>query len=768
MVNRRQVSTSFSSSFCWLSLTAFLFLFSCTVPRNFQANKPFVFQTKIDVKGDLKVSEKQDMEARLYNQLDDSLKVRVVSFAGIRKTLLSPAVFDSVYATRTIRYMNALLGSLGYYHPTISWDSSLRVTGRQQRVYVNFEVLPGKNLKFDSVDYVLDDTALQRLADEHRAEALLKRGDPYSQQIVSAELDRLVDIYKDNGYYKISKEDFYAEHDTVPAALINPNLDPFEQLRLLEELRLRRENPTINVVFKQRTRNETHLQQYEIGNVSIYPDLRLFEDTTQVTFDTTRVRRLTVFSKENLFKPRFLARNTELLPGRMYKLSDYYKTVNRFSQLGAWEQVNVELLPNDSLAMIDVKINLYPGKKQNLLIDLEATRSSGDVIASSNLFGVGFVVGLRNRNLARESIQSLTNLRAGVELGTKTRLIQTLQGSAEKNIVFPRFILPFRFPAERRLDNSRTILKLNASYTDRRDFFTLTSLNVSPAYEGTWKNKSLTYSPLTFQRVDVNPRKRLLDLFDSVPNLQFSFQDGLIASQSLLFKWIGSASKNKISSITVGLESSGALLGFIPRLDKQGGLFRYIKMDVDFRHTINLNRVAFAFRTYAGAGLPYGRQVNGTRETSLPYIKSFFAGGPNSMRAWQIRRLGPGSSNTPEDLDRFGDIALEGNAEFRFNVATIGAVKLKSALFTDIGNIWKRSDFNDPALAKTDFRLDRLYEDLAVAGGTSLRFDFDYFLIRFDWAYKLKDPAFAEYNDGWFYKLGIGSGQFQLGINYPF
>jgi outer membrane protein assembly factor BamA len=744
-------------------------LFSCTVPRHFQAGKPFVFQTNIDVKGNLKVNEKQDMEARLYNQLDDSLKVRVVSFAGIRKTLISPAVFDTVYATRTIRYMSALLGSLGYYHPDITWDSTLKIVGRQQRVYVNFDVFPGKNLKLDSVNYVLTDTALQRLADEHRPEAVLKRGDPYSQQRVSSELDRLVDIYKDNGYFNISKEDFYAEHDTVAAALINPNLDPFEQLRLLEELRLRRENPTINVVFKQRTRNETHLQQYQIGNVSIYPDLRLFEDTTRVMFDTTQVRRITIYSKENLFKPRFLARNTDLLPGRMYKLSDYYKTVNTFSQLGAWEQVNVELIPNDSLALIDVRINLYPGKKQNLLVDLEATRSSGDVIATSNLFGVGFVVGLRNRNLARESIQSITNLRAGIELGTKTRLVQTLQASAEKNIYFPRFILPFRIRGERRMDNSRTIFKVNASYTDRRDFFTLTSINGSVAYEWSKKNISWVYSPLTVQLLGVNPRLKLLDLFTKVPNLEFSFQDGLIVSQNLLFKWIGSASKNKISSFTVGVEESGAILGLIPSIDRNGGLFRYIKMDADFRHTINLNRTAFAFRTYAGIGIPYGRQRDGSMETSLPYIKSFFAGGPNSMRAWQIRRLGPGSSDTREDLDRFGDIALEGNAEFRFNVATIGAVKLKSALFTDIGNIWNRSDFGDPLLAKTEFRLDRLYQDLAVAAGTSLRFDFDYFLIRFDWAYKLKDPANSEYNNGgWFYKVGIGNGQFQLGINYPF
>lgn len=138
------------------------------------------------------------------------------------------------------------------------------------------------------------------------------------------------------------------------------------------------------------------------------------------------------------------------------------------------------------------------------------------------------------------------------------------------------------------------------------------------------------------------------------------------------------------------------------------------------------------------------------------------------MRAWQVRRLGPGSSDTLQQYDRYGDITLEGNVEYRFNVATIGGIKIKSALFSDVGNIWNRSDYNNPKLVNTDFRLDRLYQDIAVAAGTSLRLDFDYFLVRFDWAYKIKNPIYSEVNNGWFQKLKLGSGQFQLGINYPF
>ena len=115
------------------------------------------------------------------------------------------------------------------------------------------------------------------------------------------------------------------------------------------------------------------------------------------------------------------------------------------------------------------------------------------------------------------------------------------------------------------------------------------------------------------------------------------------------------------------------------------------------------------------------------------------------MRAWQVRRLGPGSSliydtSYQRSNDRFGNMQLEGNMEYRFDVTTVAGIKVKSALFIDVGNIWGVEYKDQEAKEKIPeafFNLSRLYKDLAVAGGTSLRLDFDFFLIRFDWAYKI-------------------------------
>lgn len=784
MKDTRQVTSSFIFSLSGIVLAILLLITSCTVPRKYQADKPFVFKTTIKVEGNAKLAERQDLELRLANQLDDSLKVRIISLGGIRKTLIKPAVFDTTYASRSVVFMNALMNSMGYYQARIQWDSTLKKVGKQQRVIVDFTVTPGKNLKLDSVDFALTDTALQQLTLKNRKASLLIKAQPYSQQQVSAELERLVELYKNNGYYKITKEDIYAEVDTVLAGLINPGLDPFEQLRLLNELTQKANNPTINVIIKQRTKEGSgHLKKYFIGGVSIYPNLRLFDDSTGRSYDTSFIKGVSIFSTGNKFKPLFLRRNTGIIPGALYRQRDYFKTINTFSQLGAWQQVNVDLHPNDSLGLINAAINLFPARKLSLVIDLEATRNSGDAIATSNLFGIGLNIGLRNKNFARESIQSTTNIRGGIELGTKTRLIQTLQGSFGQNIYFPKFILPFKIKKEETFNSSRTILNFSSSYTDRRDFFTLGSINGSIGYEWVTRERRAEtragqrkttwfYIPFNIELVRLGKRDSLEKLFASVPNLENSFKNGLVISQNLIYQTLFSKN-NKFNSLKIRVEESGGLIGLFKYVDRIGGLYRYVKADVDFRHIIVMQRSEWAFRGYAGMGVPYGRTKDGSKETSLPFFKSFFAGGPNSMRAWQVRRLGIGSSIFYDTLssggyDRFADIQLEANIEFRFNVGTIAGIKVKSALFSDIGNIWSRNTDGTEKQAGSEFLLSSVYKDIAVAAGTSLRFDFNYFLIRFDWAYKVKNPFFAKINNGWFQDIKFTNGQFQLGIGMPF
>ena len=214
------------------------------------------------VEGNLPKPEKIDLSTRLSNQLDDSLRTQVRSILGLFNTVMYPPVFDTANVRRSIGYMVALLNATGYYNPLIKdtvrrdtvhihhWFS--RTRSIQYRVSIDFTVFPGKQVKLDSIGYHLSTPALQTLALQSLPQSLLKKGKPYSKQALSSELDRLVSLFRNNGYYSFSKDDLFIEKDTVVSALIDPNLDPFQQAALLDELRKKREHPTINVVILER------------------------------------------------------------------------------------------------------------------------------------------------------------------------------------------------------------------------------------------------------------------------------------------------------------------------------------------------------------------------------------------------------------------------------------------------------------------------------------------------------------------------------------
>ncbi len=807
----RQVTSSLVRPIIVPSILIFA-LFSCRLPANFQypQGKPFIYKTSVKVEGNIKGDQKTDLTQRLENQLDDSLQAKTVTsfykppYFIVKKLSYTP-VYDPMSVTRSVAFINALLNANGYYMPltrdTVIYETvhsgKIKKNGKykglskeQKRVIVNFTVTLGKQLKFDSVGYSLQTPELQQIAINSKYQSLIKVGDPYSQSVLTNDLNRLVDSFRNNGYYRFSKEDLYVEHDTVLAALIDPSLDPIEQAELLEKLKLKKENPTISVVIKQRpVRDSTHVTKYFIGNITIYPDMPVADDTAVVHSDTTTINQIKFISRTNKFKLPFLANNIYLYPGGMYKQQNYFRTSNRISQLPAWDYNTIEFQRSANYdSILDVILRMYPAKKQKISLSLETSYITNGIVTTSNLLGTSVILGLQNRNAYRQSILTNTSLQAGIELGSGST-IQTVLTSLSHTVVIPHIIhiIPFlNFPAN--LDakgySTQTLINVNAGYTKRLDFFTQESVNGSFGYQ--WsktqihKKNDLTFSvtksyfwkPINIENTTY---PKITDSFKTIlqenPPLQITFRPGLVIGQQFAYN-IVRVKRNKINYFLVDFEESGALLGFFTNLDK-GALLRYIRGQIEFRHTIDYGKNQLAFRAYGGAGYAYGLTDSGYEHT-LPSFKAFYAGGPNSMRAWQVRNLGLGSSKYYTDALnsydlRYGDIKLEFNAEYRFLLGTLFSIKFKSAFFTDIGNIWNWTPIDTSALGVgSDFQLNRFYKEFAVGAGTGLRLDFNYFLIRLDWSYRIRDPQAIYGSDTWFYKLELSSGQLQLGINYPF
>ncbi|MCW3116037.1 MAG: hypothetical protein JWM28_119 [Chitinophagaceae bacterium] len=751
-----------------------------TIVKKYRPEKPFVFETNINVIGKYSHEGKTDLETRLQNQLDDSMRARTVSKV-LWTVLRHPASFDSASADKSVLFMHLLMNKLGYFRDTIYYKVDIDTVNKKQfRATTDFYVKPGTLVRIDSVLYNIKHPDLQRLTDSAKGDTYLKKNHSFSQDTIAAELDRLIEIYRNRGYLRITRDELVCGWDTLDASLLQPSFDPFEQLQQLQEIKRHRENPTVNLEIRLRpVVDSSRLKKYYVGNITMYPDLT--EDTADFARKEKTVQNIKMIYYRNLFKLKFLPENVYFKSGDVYSQRRYLRTTNRFNTLGAWRLVDIEQIPRKKADTVDFNIKLTPALKYLFSANLEGSFNSGNVLSVSNLFGVGFNIGLQNRNFVKASNQSTTNIRFGTEFSASQgeQFIQTKQASLGYSIYFPRNIPKMKFLPEKFRDNFRTVLSFNVANTDRKDLFNLTTLTGAWGYDFSWRNrKQNTTKALSVKipNVEYNfltKRDSLVKLIQKYPSLRYIFNTGLVVSLSTNFNIIKERKKS-IDIFRVNFEESGLLVGLI-KTKIFDSLYRFIKLDVDFGHKIKISRKSeFVTRLFAGIGF----ELNSPSEDKskyLPFFKQYYAGGPGSMRGWGLRRLGPGSTikTYTDDPFRSGDIQIEANAEYRFYVGTVAGIKVNSALFTDIGNVWYRTA--NPDYPDGVFKFNKFYKDLAVDVGTGLRLDFNYFLLRLDYGLKARNPSpqtpDALEQGKWFYNWQLKSifgGILQLGINYPF
>ncbi|MGZ8553511.1 MAG: translocation and assembly module lipoprotein TamL [Chitinophagaceae bacterium] len=747
-------------------------LASCTIVKNYQPGKPFVYKTNINLIGNFSNDEKDVLVTGLEGQLDDSMQVRKLDklLWGVMK---NPPVYDSVNADKSIIFMRALLRSLGYFRDSIYYDHIVKQEQEDQlRTVVTFHVAPGKQVHLDSVNYNLRHPELQHITDSTIKQAFIKKGDPFAKSPISAEIDRLTDLYRNSGYLRFSRDELVGLWDTLDVSLLQAVIDPFEQLEILQKLRERRENPTASLEIRLRSIDSVELTRFYIGNTIVYPDY--ISDTTGLTRKVTVVEGITVVQHRNRFKPKIFPPNIYLPKDSLYRLRLYSRTINRLNLLGTWRMVNIDQVPHGDT--VDFVIRLTPAKKYSFNTNLEGSINQSAI--AGNLFGVGVNVGLQNRNFAKAANMTNSNLRYGIELGKTLgsgQFIQTQQVSFSHNIYFPRFVPGFKLIPENYRDNFRTLFSFTAANTERRLLYNLTTINGAWGYEFQRRKWLVNLKLPNIEYSYLNRRDSLDTLIKYNPSLRNIFTDGFIASV-IVNVTLSGGQGNKLNVFRVNLEQSGLLTGILRNSFLDRHLYRFVKLDAEFAHLIRFNKSSVAFRGFAGAGYEFNSTRNPDKRNNLPFFKQYFSGGPNSMRAWALRRLGPGSTmkefvgqqGTP---DRYGDIQLEANAEYRFPIGKPLGIKVNGALFTDVGNVW----FMKAAAGRPEeeiFKLSRLGKDIAIGAGGGLRIDFDFFVIRFDYSYRIKDPSpalsDAANQNKWFSYPFFKGAQFQLGIGYPF
>ncbi|MEJ7609860.1 MAG: BamA/TamA family outer membrane protein [Ferruginibacter sp.] len=776
-----------------------LLLSSCTIIRKAPQNKPYLVKNTIVVSGgNFSKTERQAVVQRLFNQLDDSSKVNTKTSFFVLTTLKRPVAYDTGYSSVSALNMRSSMYHLGYYNAKATYTQD--TSGR--KVSVRYLVNTGNPTLIDTLSYNLKKPELQQIALRSKKDAQLVKNNPITKVSVLAEVGRLVDSFRNNGYYKFTAAELRVRGDTTIAALTTITDDPFEQLRLLNEAQQQKDSPTIKLgIVINKPDDSAKLNKYYINKIYVLPDYRpqdILTDTVNLIQRTTD--KFVLRYHRRLFRTALFSRNITLRKGEVYRQEDYYKTLSNLSKLGVWQSVNIRVIENlDEANKVDLIAELLPGKKFGFESSVEASysaTSNTNNALGGNLFGISTNFSLVNRNIGKEAIRMTHNLRAGIELNnnsrsTATGLINSSELSYSNNILIPRLLMPQGLIRRLTPKTAETFVNTSFSYNNRLNLFSLQSVNLNFGYSLTdKKNRRIIIRPLNAEFSYLfNESQKFRDLLDTTTFLRYSYNTSFILGMAAGYSSLYRNPRHPLSllkerSLKLNLEESGLTIGAFPILNNYKK--SYLKFDAEYKYTVSKLKTAFAFRAFAGVGIPL------SGDTALPFFKQYYGGGSNSMRGWPVRGIGRGSQKLASFAqnifnDRTGDIQLESNIEYRHDIARLipDLLTLKGAVFVDIGNVWnfrKSSIATDPA----KFEFKNLYKELGLSAGYGFRFDFNYLILRTDFGFRFKRPETSEINNGWkappigfddafpkifskrFRQWRYENFNFTVGINYPF
>lgn len=815
---------SFLESFIPVMLIAVLFS-SCASPkrysgftfvRNYQKDTPFIFKNNIRLMAEkASKDELAIMKLRIGTQLTDSARLRVKDAAFILHYIKNPPIFDTIAIQKSADNVAAYMHSLGYYHPAVnlSYDTVSKKRREQQRIIVNYDVVSGKRTVVDTLAYLFNQPELQEIATSTKKQSTLQKGQPVTQEKILAETNRLVNEFRNFGYYKFTADELRATGDTTIAALTTVSEDPFEQLQILAEAAEKRNNPTIRLGFQLNDPSTADsLKKYYVNDIYILPDYSPSVSYTNPMLHEEKSGGYNIRFRDDKFKTKLFDNKIYLHNGDVFSQRNYDKTISELYKFGVWESPTIDITELPDTNTVDLVVKLIPLRKYafqgNIELSYSANSSTSNLpqVSTGNLFGVSVNLSLTDRNFARSAIRMTNAIKIGAEFNTNKRnsggtFINSREVSFNNSFVFPKFIFPFARLNSPDWNTHQTFVNNNISFINRIDFYNQQIINTSYGFNfSRAKNRLWSLKLINFDFRRLYNRSEVFDhTLLEFPNLRYSFNTALVLGSSVAYSSArtGFRHPNIINRLLVNVEESGLLWGLLKEQNKPAGtgnffnkfLREFVKADIEYVSTINIGKSAVALRAFAGVGIPVSKS-----DTTLPFFKQYFGGGPNSMRAWPVQGIGIGGQSLAPYIangirfnDRTGDIQIEGNIEYRFDVAPLfsNAAMFKMALFADVGNIWNfKNTRPDHQIDTTQFKFANIYKQLGVSSGVGFRFDFNYFLVRLDMAMRFKRPDLWTDHAGWQFPAVSFSNLFgsslkhriwryenfnaTIGIDYPF
>jgi len=717
----------------------------------------------------------------------------------------TPVIFNAYSIPDSKKHMFGYLRNIGFYEAEIT--DSIKTLKKKKKVIVTYYIKAGIPYQLKSYRVNISDK---------RVDSLVKTiNNTYFQDTSS-----LFNAYKlDEFRYEISRK------------MQNSGYYGFgpDQVLFFADTLQKKHQANIDLeVFNSGADNDTVLVKsnfpvYYFDNISVinypYNIIHMKTHTQQTNYIGEDSIAFNFYDKLS-FKPYLLERRVDLHQDSIYKQEDVARSIRGINGLGIFKSVHLKMtqsnrVSNDSLVkFLDCEIQLSPAIKQSYTIDLEGYTSSGTI-------GTGIKFTYLHKNLFKKAIYFNLSLNGKFEkfrsdISTSASNMYAYEYGINTLLRFPKFFSPFRLYKFNNKYFPNTLFNINYTFKDRSEYVRQTS-SLSFGYSwSTPKNIKHNLNPIDFyltefRQIEYDYLQYLIDknLYDqyfdhvipagnysvfftnqkfNVPqdffflNLNIELAGNLITLGNNLLdqKKTGSGDLYLKVIEAYAFENLPAeerqefidrqrdsLNTYAPQFYTFAGLLynQYIKSDIDLRYNWFLNKnISFVARSFTGIIIPYGNT------NFSPIEKQYFVGGSNDMRAWWARSIGPGAfvlDNQTLQLKNYyqnGDIKLLANFELRHNIVW----QLNGALFVDVGNIW--NIYNNPSFPNGQFFFDKFYKQLAIGAGYGLRIDFNFFIIRFDLAFKLRDPSIPADNK-WVYSQGNNYYKkpiLNFGIGYPF
>lgn len=748
------------------------------------------------------------MEKMFSRKAVEGLEVDYVNIQEwLKETGEKPVVLNEKKTEKSTEQLAQLYQNNGFFKAT----SSDTVSYEFKKSKVKYYIKTGPAYFIDSIEYEINSEVIRKLFDKEKDKTFLKSGNQYRQSDFYKEQNRLTNLFRNNGVYNFQNQfiSFVADSN-VAGHKVNIKM-------MISDFPIETENGISYMPHKI----------YTINKINVYPDHHFEYINLPISDSIVEGGYSFLAKKKNRFKPKALINAIYFEPGRKYSDNDRKLTIKLLGGLGMFKMTDVKIVSDTTdISGVGLTSNIYltPLKRNTTKIELEGTKS--------NTLGFGFAVNtsFTNRNTfgGAEIFSISLNLMAGnqkdiIDVGNP--IFNAYQYGIQTSLRFPRFLLPFRTDSLV-TKQMRPRTTINGSLNNQLNIG-LSKNSSNAAIDYAWNSsdtKEHVFEAYNFQYIKylnsqedyfrANPTEKAnikaaedayiemhpeldpyrgepelyrimlndpnfqndptyQDFANSVQRYERLTQNYLISSFSYSYIYNSQkVNKDKNFLFFKGkIELAGSLFTLIDKIspletitDAQGfesktifGLpyAQFVKLDLDFRKYWRFNSTdKIAFRALAGLALPFGNS------NIIPFERSYFSGGVSDVRAWLPYELGPGGVQYyPFDYS-YDKVKLTLGLEYRVKVFN----KLHGALFVDAGNIWGIG--NEDELS--NFKLNTFYKQLGVGAGYGIRYDFGFFVFRFDFAYKLIDPSKPIGNNWVLNEQNFWGSQINFGIGYPF